>query len=368
MKRYMTILIAEEYLLSKEYASVLTFLDQALQLYRQEAWLTVVSSTLTMALKAAYMSARCGDFLKFGFEFIGYDMPGSIESKQRIQNGLIDVLNGITPTSFETNEVVTDAWQACFEQPQEHSFNIDSVIPFITVRTRFLGKEFDVSEKITLEVQVLLNAPGAFGLNSLKVIFSDDFYNEFCAVQNDTEESGDQSDFVLSSNEVKKFSFSFNANPNHAGSTLSVAEIVLTFGNKVIFKVSWPEKVLADAAEKPWYAKHHPSKREIIAFHNLIPLTSAKISAPPAEVILGFQDEVVPPPVLLPETTLLAVEESNINNNALIHVDGNWPKTGVSRKPLQLRYTLHNRTDKILPLELSIDNSENFMFSGNKQV
>ena len=44
------------------------------------------------------------------------------------------------------------------------------------------------------------------------------------------------------------------------------------------------------------------------------------------------------------------------------------PAYGVVRTPLTLKYTLHNRTDKVQEYALTIETSESFMTSGNKQL
>ena len=44
------------------------------------------------------------------------------------------------------------------------------------------------------------------------------------------------------------------------------------------------------------------------------------------------------------------------------------PAYGVVRTPLTLKYTLYNRTDKVQEYALTIDTSESFMTSGNKQL
>ena len=44
------------------------------------------------------------------------------------------------------------------------------------------------------------------------------------------------------------------------------------------------------------------------------------------------------------------------------------PAYGVVRTPLTLKYTLYNRTDKVQEYALTIETSESFMTSGNKQL
>ena len=44
------------------------------------------------------------------------------------------------------------------------------------------------------------------------------------------------------------------------------------------------------------------------------------------------------------------------------------PAYGVVRTPLTLKYTLYNRTEKVQEYALTIETSESFMTSGNKQL
>ena len=60
--------------------------------------------------------------------------------------------------------------------------------------------------------------------------------------------------------------------------------------------------------------------------------------------------------------------ESLIAQTNLLYLELSVPKMAYSRTPIQLKYTLFNRTSTLLPLELSMGSSDNFMFSGNKQV
>lgn len=51
-----------------------------------------------------------------------------------------------------------------------------------------------------------------------------------------------------------------------------------------------------------------------------------------------------------------------------VEVKADVPEVGVSRTPIEITFTFTNKTESLLPLELSITDSNNFMFSGNKQV
>ncbi|RWS07700.1 hypothetical protein B4U79_13175 [Dinothrombium tinctorium] len=57
-----------------------------------------------------------------------------------------------------------------------------------------------------------------------------------------------------------------------------------------------------------------------------------------------------------------------IVQRSLLYVECSLPDYGVTRKHFQLTFTIYNRTDETLPLELSMENSDNFMYSGNKQI
>ena len=51
-----------------------------------------------------------------------------------------------------------------------------------------------------------------------------------------------------------------------------------------------------------------------------------------------------------------------------LHATATMPAYGVVRTPLTLKYTLYNRTDKVQEYALTIETSESFMTSGNKQL
>jgi len=54
--------------------------------------------------------------------------------------------------------------------------------------------------------------------------------------------------------------------------------------------------------------------------------------------------------------------------DSLLYVETLLPKFGVTRQHLLLTYNIYNRTDSTLPIEVTIGNSDNFMYSGNKSV
>jgi hypothetical protein len=72
-----------------------------------------------------------------------------------------------------------------------------------------------------------------------------------------------------------------------------------------------------------------------------------------------FEDQVVESKVFLPDT---------VSHKSLLFVEANFPKLGITKNPVLLTYTIFNRTLSLLPLEISMGNSDNFMFSGNKTV
>ncbi|XP_053210037.1 trafficking protein particle complex subunit 11-like [Panonychus citri] len=54
--------------------------------------------------------------------------------------------------------------------------------------------------------------------------------------------------------------------------------------------------------------------------------------------------------------------------NSFLYVETKLPKFGVTRESLLLTYNLANRTDNFLPISLSLEKSDNFMFAGNSSV
>ena len=54
--------------------------------------------------------------------------------------------------------------------------------------------------------------------------------------------------------------------------------------------------------------------------------------------------------------------------NSYLYVETKLPEFGTTRESLLLTYNLANRTDDLLPLSLSLDKSDNFMFAGNCSV
>lgn len=53
---------------------------------------------------------------------------------------------------------------------------------------------------------------------------------------------------------------------------------------------------------------------------------------------------------------------------AKLYIETMIPASGMVRTTLPASYTIHNRTDSVLELEIVMDSSEAFMFSGHKQV
>lgn len=303
MKRYMTVLIAEEYFYNGEYANVLTFLNQVLPFYRQELWSPIVASTLTTALKAAYLTGNESEFLKLGLEFTAERNSRPVHEKEIVQQAVINVLNwqppGELPTDWGVNNVIhEDVWSRSEAGEEVSTLRMDSILPFLDIRVRFAAKQYFVKETISLDVFLVLNAPQELQLSKLQIIFANQQYNQFCELPSKV--SGDGSsvvDLTLQPGKVHKFSFTLSATFEDIGRNIEISGVSASLGIRNAVMLTWPATFLNDRQPSPWYERKLISaSHELFSFFQTPQLTSVFIAPPPPS--LGLQVYHEPPAYL----------------------------------------------------------------------
>lgn len=262
LRRYMTVLIAEEYFSSGDYASVLAALTPTLTAYKNDHWTHISRSILVTSLKAAFHLGNGQEFLRIANEFLNSGFPVSQEERQTITDAVTDLTSGRAPASLPAS------WK---------------VSPMSDVKWAFPDHEADPND-----VTNLTSNPSSLS-------------------------------FFIASGSVR--CRSANGQEFYLPGTTSAAAAATT---------SQP---------------HEPQA---------VPPESSPAAA---QVTIngesGLRQEINSHPV--PQSNLLQV-------GAIV------PRSGTSRTPIQITFSFQNLTLADLPLELSIGNNDNFMFSGNKQV
>ena len=253
LRRYMTVLIAEEYFSSGDYASVLTALTQTLPAYKHDEWYHISRSILVTCLQAAFHQGNGQEYVKFANEFLSGGHLVSEEERKTIEESVEDLTRGKIPASL----------------PQ--SWNV-------------------------------------YPMSDVTWTFPED--SAFCRTTPDTMLSSPSLRFFIGSGSVRCRS---------------------TNGQDFCLPV---------VTSQPHEPQAVPSE-----------------SASSAQVTINGDSE-----------SRQEINSHPVFRSNLLQVGAIVPPTGTSRTPIQITFSFLNLTLDELPLELSIGNNDNFMFSGNKQV
>lgn len=253
LRRYMTVLIAEEYFASADYASVITALTQTLPAYKHDEWFHISRSVLVTCLQAAFHLGNGREYVRFALEFLSGSFSVTEEERSTIEDSVADIARRQGPASLPPSWNVSPMSDVMWTFPDDTSLSDTASHSQSQPGLRF----FIASGSVRCH-------------------------------------SSNGQDFCL------------------------------------------PPAVTCQPHEQ---------------------------QAVPAESSSSAQVTITGESEQRQEINSHPVTQSN-----LLQVGAIVPRTGTSRTPIQITFSFLNLTLAELPLELSIGNNDNFMFSGNKQV
>lgn len=252
LRRYMTVLIADEYFSTGDYASTLAALNQSVAAYKHDEWSPISRSILITSLLSAFYLGNGTEFLRFAKDFLDSGVAVNDEEKNGISECVAQISRNEEPSclpkSWNAYPSTHVSWTFPSDHPQTH---VPDTIP---------------------------NSP------SLR--------------------------FFVGNGSVRCRSA--------GGHDFSLPNVTL---------------------------QSHES-----AVAPVVPTSSPQVTS------IGDTD------------SRQEINSHPVTGDDLLQVSAVVPRTGISRTPIQITFTFVNLTVTELPVELSIGNNDNFMFSGNKQV
>jgi hypothetical protein len=245
--RYLMVQIADEYLMAGDMANCLSYLNQVLPYYKLECWTPLLQSIVFKGLCAAYRSASATDFIRFAFEYLGlWNSAGSSDTtdtrKQAIQRVLNELFVLKCPSDCEFlaegNQLtdIAQKWSAALQQSIKRTqitFKASNhVADFVQIRCCFARSEVGADERVRLFVYFRSNCPLPLHLTRIKVLFSNEYYNQFGSIE--------LNEAPFDSTTVHRFELCFKPNPTDAQSQIQIVGVGLYFGSDpFLIHCSW---------------------------------------------------------------------------------------------------------------------------------
>lgn len=95
LKKYMTIILAQEYYDSGDYTSCLTALSQVLTTFKNESWTEITKSILKLGIQAAFYSGSGQEFCSFCKEFCSNRFYQSDDERDILETGISCLNSGL---------------------------------------------------------------------------------------------------------------------------------------------------------------------------------------------------------------------------------------------------------------------------------
>ena len=233
------VLVAEEYFYSKDYLNALTFLTNVLPHYREEGWQSLIQNILVTALQSAYLSADAINFVKLGFECISCAKRFTIEDKISIQESIHNIMRKQLPLllSFvdrNDSETALKLWSNGMQSsldPIVFTIKMDSYLKFIECKPTFTSSSFYCNQNIEMDIFLQSNAPNPIHFSKMNVLFSNQFYNQFCEIIDSSEEDS-ENNLLLMPSKLRKFRFDFNGLSEDIDRNLTIIGVNLTLGSQ----------------------------------------------------------------------------------------------------------------------------------------
>ncbi|RWS25128.1 hypothetical protein B4U80_04138, partial [Leptotrombidium deliense] len=286
MTRHIMALIAEEYYSNMDYGNALIFLNQILPFYRIEKWKPLLSSLLRTALYAAYLSANSAEFVKFGLEFISSFNSATEEEKKVVQDSIQNIVLGNVPSAinaFEADQcnIIADLWRKELENKDQQSLtvNMNAVIPFVEVKPKFTSSTVSVDDRVKLSLFVKTNCPNPIQFLKIKVIFTHQFYNDFCVLSKEL----DSEKLYFDPGVTHNIDFVFEVHPSDVGKMIQVAGVCFYYGEPpLVMVLSW--SFTSDSTQRNDKSLWHALKHRQDTFAQIIPSTYINVISRKANV------------------------------------------------------------------------------------
>lgn len=332
MKRYMMVLIGEEYFRCSDYTNAVSFFNNVLNDYREERWQPLFVSVLKSTMFAAYLSADVVTFIKTGLEYIASWINVSSEEKPLIQVNVYNILHGkplVAIPGYDLTPASSTLWGEALLHfsPTRIVMPMQNVIPFIECKPRFTSKHVCVDQKIVLQLYFRINCPKSMKFARLNVSFLNASYNQLCefvpAKANDQSTAlyTSCSDLLLIPKKLHMISFSFYPLNEDVNKNITINEVTLIFGNgafsDVVLKWSFINTPRKNEFVGRDFFKSNQTQDDI-TFQQIIPQSSVEILPHKSNVLLTLNHDS---PALLHELYPIRLSLKNQESNTVTKLE-----------------------------------------------
>ncbi|KAL3317902.1 Tubulin polyglutamylase ttll4 [Cichlidogyrus casuarinus] len=190
---YPVLLMAEEFLLTRQFERVLHRLEPTLSEFRREHFDAIFSSVLLTLLRADYETGNLDSFMLHSFELLGprsYLKLGErldvLHRVHQLVSGLAPIGNGSELTDYFSLPSKTDSasveaiWQTEFTRisSQKIALKLDSLASFIDCRAMFVSDHFDNDQPVHVMVFFKSNAPNLIHLSDVSLQLLVEYNND----------------------------------------------------------------------------------------------------------------------------------------------------------------------------------------------
>lgn len=311
MKRYLMVLVGEEYFHTKDYLNALTFLINVLPQYRQEGWKILIEKILTIALHAAYLSADLINFVKLGLECISSANEVSIQNKISIQASIQNIMQRqlplMLPIANENDiELALRLWSNVLQtitEPTVFTIKMDSLMNFVECKPKFVAKSFYCHQNVLLQLYLQSNCPNPIKFTKLNILFSNQYYNQFCEIVNsssDSSENKNDNNLLLMPSKLHVLSFNIIPLLQDIGQDITIIGINLTLGSESMCAVmQWSFKEVSNQFTFTGFSHRSSDIQDI---KQITSVMSTTILKPQSKLVLSLDHS---PPALMNEYYLI---------------------------------------------------------------
>ncbi|XP_041357008.1 trafficking protein particle complex subunit 11-like [Gigantopelta aegis] len=243
MKRSLMVHMGEEYFHAKDYGKALMLLNKVMWDYRIERWWPLLTSILNLSLKCAYLTGKVQDYVTNSLELIGQYCQSSTDEKTRRQTNMIKVLSndipepepGLLPASVDT---APNEWLKSQKEPIIFTVEMQSLVPFVECKARFVDDTVSADSKITLEVCLRVACPLPIQFSKLSVLFNNQSYNHHCEMIDTrgmnaaSEGPADSGDLYLVPGKLKVYTLTFLPLKEDVGAQIEISSVALELGSQ----------------------------------------------------------------------------------------------------------------------------------------
>ncbi|MEJ1285107.1 trafficking protein particle complex 11 [Cricetulus griseus] len=366
MKSHLMVQMGEEYYYAKDYTKALKLLDYVMCDYRSEGWWTLLTSILTTALKCSYLMAQLKDYITYSLELLGRASTLKDDQKSRIEKNLMNVLM-ITSVDLvlgsESGRCVVLSWQGgggdaassqealqaarSFKRRPKlpnNEVHWDSII--IQASTMIISRVPNISVHLRHEPPALMN-------------------EMYCLVV--TVQSHEKS-------QIRDVKLTAGLKPGQDANLTQKTHV--TLHGAELCDESYPA-LLTDI---PVGDLHPGEQDETVTIETVFPFDVAvrfvstkfeHLERVYADIPFLLMTDVLsasPWALTIVSSELQLAPSMTTMDHLESQVDKDLPSFGRVRESLPVRYHLQNKTDLVQDVEISVEPSDAFMFSGLKQI